>query len=227
MTTSPTLIADSSIGSPPNPPVWDRQLNHHELPAKLRRYRLGLALYIVSIVMLFVGFSSAYVVRRGMPTYDAATGAYSENWEPLKLPVGLLLVNTLLLIGASVAAEIQRRRSLEHANGHESPKSSKLGWIGLSLALSSAFVAGQGMAWNSLRSAGHFANSGPRIAFFYVLTGAHAFHAILGIGLLAWIALRQRYWIGARRHIVADLAAWYLHSMTVMWVYLFCFLLFT
>src|SRR3954470_740752 len=76
---------------------------------RLRRYRLALALWIASIVMLFVGFSSAYVVRRGIPTYETVTGAYSATWEPLPLPIGLLIINTLLLIAASGSIELARR----------------------------------------------------------------------------------------------------------------------
>jgi hypothetical protein len=30
----------------------------------------------------------------------------------------------------------------------------------------------------------------------------------------------------ARWRIAVDLTAWYLHSMTLLWIYLFCFLLF-
>src|SRR5437868_13701855 len=107
---SPISAADSGGGTPTflSPPIG---CDEAEFPILLRRYRLGLALFVAAIGMLFVGFSSAYVVRRGIPTYDPGTGAYSAVWEPLRLPVALLLLNSCFLVGASGAIEILRRRT--------------------------------------------------------------------------------------------------------------------
>ena len=218
-------ILDSRSGPPPDELFVHLRLDRHDLPKILRRYRLGLALSIASVVMLFVGFSSAYIVRRGISTYEAATGAYSSSWEPLKLPVALLLVNTLLLVGASIAMEIARRKSQVSAFSREREKHGGSGWISFSLLLSLGFVMGQGIAWRRLRLTGLFMSSGPQTAFFYVLTGTHALHAVLGIALLAWIAVRQRHWLPIRQYVAVDLTAWYLHSMTVLWIYLFCFVM--
>jgi cytochrome c oxidase subunit 3 len=94
------------------------------------------------------------------------------------------------------------------------------------LSLASAFVVGQGIAWHSLRSDGHFLVSGARTAFFYVLSGTHAFHAILGTALMTWIVLRQGRWFPASRFLAVDLTAWYLHATTALWICLFAFLMF-
>ena len=112
---SPVSTADMGGGTPSHfgPAIG---CNQAEFPALLRRYRLGLALFVAAVAMLFVGFSSAYVVRRDIPTYDAGTGAYSTAWEPLRLPVTLLLINTCLLIGASGALEAVRRRARVRRN---------------------------------------------------------------------------------------------------------------
>ena len=195
-------------------------------PARLRRYRLGLALFVSSIAMLFVGFSSAYVVRRGVPSYDTATGAYSLAWEPLQLPIGLLLTNTLLLVGASFAAEFARNaeRSAYISSAIRKDFSPSPRWTWASMLLALGFVGGQVFAWRALHADGHLMSSGARTAFFYVITGAHAFHAALGFLLLAWMVFRARLWSPARRYMATDLTAWYLHSMTTLWIYLFCFL---
>jgi cytochrome c oxidase subunit III len=195
---------------------------------RLRRYRLSLALWVASIVMLFVGFSSAYVVRRGIPTYETATGAYSATWEPLRLPIGLLIVNTVILIAASAAIEMARRSAQRQYDGSpaESVGGSTHLWIHLTLLLGLGFLAGQGFVWIALRSDGHFMTTGARSAFFYVLTGTHALHSILGILAVTWIAIRSRQWPAYKRYLGIDLTAWYLHSMTVLWLYLFGFLIF-
>jgi cytochrome c oxidase subunit 3 len=194
---------------------------------RLRRYRLALALWVASIVMLFVGFSSAYVVRRGIPTYETTTGAYSAMWEPLRLPVGLLIVNTVILIAASVAIEMARQDSRADFDRHaENPAiHSSWMWILLTLLLGLGFLAGQGVVWIALRSDGHFMTTGARSAFFYVLTGTHALHSVMGILAITWIAIRYRQRPAYKWYMGVDLTAWYLHSMTALWLYVFAFLI--
>ena len=57
----------------------------------LRRARLGLAVAIVPIVMLFVSFTSAYIVRQRLPTLDEKTNTYVRDWIPVNLPIALFL----------------------------------------------------------------------------------------------------------------------------------------
>jgi heme/copper-type cytochrome/quinol oxidase subunit 3 len=83
--------------------------------SRLRRARLGLAVAIAPIVMLFVSFTSAYMVRKGLPTLDEKTGTYVRDWTPVNLPIALLLVNTGLLLASSIAAELARRQITRQA----------------------------------------------------------------------------------------------------------------
>jgi cytochrome c oxidase subunit 3 len=193
----------------------------------LHRYRLGLALFIAATAMLFVGFSSAYIVRRDIPTYDAATGTYSTTWEPLRLPVALLLLNTVLLLGASISLEIVRRLSRKASMGSEREQHRvHAALIYSSFSLLLLFIAGQGFVWRVMQHAQALLSTGARTAFFYVLSGTHAFHALIGLVVVGWIALRHDRWPAVRRDIAIDLTAWYLHSMTTLWIYLLCILLF-
>lgn len=214
-----TTVLTDSIGGASTPPGVASFDDDDGFPILLRRYRLGLALFVLAIAMLFIGFSSAYVVRRGIPTYDATTGAYSAAWEPLQLPIALLIFNTAMLVCASLAME-RTRRALQ-----PSRRSASM-WLNVSLLLSVGFIVGQGIAWYVLRSRGHWLISGARTAFFYLLTGTHAVHALAGCLVLVWIAVRHRRWSTSGQHIAVDLSAWYMYSMTVLWIYLFCFLLF-
>ena len=194
----------------------------------LRRYRLGLGLCVCAIVMLFVGLTSAYVVRRGISAYDPASGAYSTAWEPLRLPLALLVVNTLVLIAASITIEVARRasRAVSCAIVPKQEDHAAQVWSVSSLLLLAGFIAGQTVAWQQLRASGELLTSGARPAFFYVLTGTHAAHAVIGLFLVAWIVLSGLTHRSAmRRYIATDLTAWYLHSMTALWIYLFVFLL--
>ena len=193
----------------------------------LRRYRLALALWLCSIGMVFVAFSSAYVVRRGVPTYETETGAYSTHWDTLHAPVSLLLINSLLLAAAAVAMEVARRRSQAAAqeSGQDRARSSSI-WTAASSLLVLGFLGGQALLWSGLERSGESMASGARAAFFYLLTGAHAFNVALGLIVLIWMAIRAKHWSMNKRYFATDLTAWYLHAMAVLWIYLVCFLLF-
>src|SRR5882672_1747650 len=76
---------------------------------RLRRARLGLLVLLVPIFMLFVSFTSAYIVRQGLPTLDPQTNLLVKDWIPIKLPT-LLLVNTFVLLLSSLGMELARRQ---------------------------------------------------------------------------------------------------------------------
>ena len=88
----------------------DGRGNAGDYSRRLRRARLGIVVAITPIVMLFVSFTSAYIVRQGLPTYDEATTSYVRDWLSISLPSGLLMINTVLLVLSSVTIELARRQ---------------------------------------------------------------------------------------------------------------------
>ena len=49
---------------------WRGRQHYPDYGGRLRRARLGLLVALTPIMMLFVAFTSAYVVRQGLPTLD-------------------------------------------------------------------------------------------------------------------------------------------------------------
>src|SRR5260370_31389448 len=78
---------------------------------RLRRARLGLVVGLTGIAMIFISFTSAYVVRQGLPTLDPRTNALLHDWFPVPLP-RLCLLNTGLLLISSLTMELARRQAL-------------------------------------------------------------------------------------------------------------------
>src|SRR5713226_10201222 len=76
---------------------------------RLRRARLGLLVALTPVLMLFVSFTSAYVVRQGLPTLDPRTNTMVHDWIPVALP-RLLLVNTGVLVLSSLFMELALRQ---------------------------------------------------------------------------------------------------------------------
>ena len=82
---------------------------------RLRRTRLGLIVGLVASTMLFVSFTSVYIMRQGLPSLDDRTGAYVSDWLQVNLPTTLLLVNTFLLLLSSITVELARRQIARQA----------------------------------------------------------------------------------------------------------------
>ena len=59
------------------------------------------------------------------------------------------------------------------------------------IALGALFVGLQGVEWVKLLKQGLTLFSSQAGAYFYLLVGAHGLHVIVGLGVLAWAALRM------------------------------------
>lgn len=206
--------------------------NALDFAARLRRARLGLIVALTAVVMIFVSYSSAYVVRQGLPTLDPSTGSLVRDWLPLQLP-NFLLVNTIVLIISTITMELARRQSLREAAaawkisdpGTSQQKADGMPWLALTAILGLSFLAGQWLVWRELAASGFYVATSPSSSFFYLLTGMHGAH-LLG-GILALLAASVAYFLrksADTRGVMVDITAWYWHFMTFLWVYILCLL---
>jgi len=203
--------------------------------ARLRRAQLGLICAIVTVCMIFVSLTSAYVVRRGLPTFDDSSRAYVRDWGSVEVPWLLLGINTVLLLISSLTMEGARRNIARRAAlapvqsipGVSLGEERSFPWLGLTILLGFGFLIGQWIAWGELKGRGFFVNTNPNSSFVYLLTATHAVHLAGGVLALLWAgatSLLRRPVEG--RRIVVDVAAWYWHFMAVLWIYVFALLAF-
>lgn len=203
-----------------------------DYPTRLRRARLGLLVALTPVLMLFVSFTSAYVVRQGLPSLDPRTNQLVHDWIPVKLPA-LLWVNTVVLLLSSVGMELARRQTksaaaavtTEQAGPVAVSAAAKTPWLTMTIALGLLFLLGQWMAWKQLATSGFYVATTPSSSFVYLLTGAHAVHLMGGVVALLvaglFVLLRRPV---TTRSIVVDVAGWYWHFMAALWVYILCLL---
>ncbi|HZU23253.1 MAG TPA: cytochrome c oxidase subunit 3 [Terriglobales bacterium] len=200
---------------------------------RLRRYRLAVGVLLLSVIMIFVALTSAYIVREGMGTFDPTTHSYVYDWKPIPLPNALLLLNTAVLLLSSVTLEMARRNlnaravtaGLTGLPGVAVDPERSAPWLGITLVLGIGFLAGQYMAWRELRQQGLFLATNPSSSFFYVLTGVHAAHLVGGVVALLYAAFAVTLGRSlATRRVVVDAASWYWHFMAVLWIYIFALL---
>jgi len=202
---------------------------------RLRRYRLGLVLGLSSVVMLFVSFTTAYVVRKAGAVWDPAHNDYVSNWVPLDLPVDILLVNTFVLLLSSTTLEMARRRAAEDvalapiANipGIRADCNHSLPWLWTTIVLGLGFLGGQAYAWLLLEHMNRSFALNASSSFFFILTGVHAVHLLGGILALLYAGITS--WLHKppeTRRMVIDVASWYWHFMGILWLYVFGLLYF-
>ena len=199
---------------------------------RLRRARLGLLVGLTGIAMIFISFTSAYVVRQGLPTLDPRSNALLHDWFPVPLP-RLLFINTVVLLISSVTMELARRQTarkvalaqLTSVPGVAVEAKEGISWLALTVVLGLSFLTGQWMAWRELAASGFYIASSPSSSFVYLLTGMHGVHLLGGVVAL----LIAGFTFGLRRttdsqFILVDVTGWYWHFMALLWVYILCLL---
>jgi cytochrome c oxidase subunit III len=190
---------------------------------RLRRARLGLLVALVGIVMVFISFTSAYVVRQGLPTLDPSTNTLVRDWFSVRLP-GLLFLNTIVLVVSSGSMELARRQAVRAVRNEAE---NGVPWLAVTILLGLSFLVGQWTVWQKLAASGLYLSTNPSSSFVYLLTATHAVHLLGGVVALLFAcgAALQRRQVESSA-VIVDAAAWYWHFMAVLWVYIFCLLKF-
>ena len=237
-TYTPSTPIDDIGQKPPAPPISGggddgRGGDVPDYGARLRRARLGLLCGIATVGMVFISLTSAYIFRRGLPTFQGETNSYVRDWGSVDLPWVLLGINTLILLVSSITMELARRKAARQAAlapltsipGISLGDEKNFPWLGITVVLGFAFLVGQGLAWGVLHNRGFFVSTNPSSSFAFLLTIAHAVHLSGGMIALLWASSASLLHkpVEARR-IAIDITAWYWHFMAVLWIYIFALL---
>jgi len=164
---------------------------------------------IVSILMLFAGLTSAYIVRQA-----------EGDWLLFELPK-MFYLSTVIIIISSISmnyALISAKR-----NNFSNIKIA----LALTLLLGLGFVLSQFMAWKALVGQEVFLVGNVSGSFLYVLSGLHLAHLAGGIISLSVVlsgALKEQY--NSENKLGLELCSIYWHFLDVLWVYLFLFFVF-
>lgn len=174
--------------------------------------RIGVLLFIVSEVMFFVAFFWAFFHSSFNPSPVIGgvwPPAFLATLDPWKIP----LLNTILLLssGACVTAA---HHGIVYGN-----KKFSLIFLGLTVLLAAIFTALQGYEYNT---ASFTIADGIYGSTFYMATGFHGFHVIVGTIFLTVCLMRLYFNHFTREHHFGfEAAAWYWHFVDVVWLFLF------
>ncbi|MBC6983491.1 cytochrome c oxidase subunit 3 [Caulobacter sp. 17J80-11] len=195
--------------------------------------RYGMVLFIASEVMFFVAwfwiffemaifhhsrtFSAIEEVRTAWSTWPPAG---VETLDPFHLP----LVNTIILLLSGTTVTWAH-----HALQHGDTKGAKTGLL-LTVLLGLLFTSVQAYEYGHIIHEKLFfsenaANSGLYGSAFFMATGFHGFHVVVGTLFLIVCLLRLMAGnMTPQKHFGFEAAAWYWHFVDVVWLFLFAFI---
>lgn len=178
--------------------------------SKIDSKKLALLIGCASIVMMFAGLTSAYIVRRA-----------GGNWLEFRLP-NIFFINTIVMLLSSVAIH---SAYIAFKKGNEVLYK---GLLVLSFILGLAFVVLQYQGWLDLTAIGVELTGNPAGSFIYVISGVHAAHVLGGLAaiLVAMIqAFSLKYKVTKKRKLRFELTLIYWHFVDFLWIYLLIFFL--
>ncbi|MBD3626595.1 cytochrome c oxidase subunit 3 [Cyclobacterium sp.] len=179
-----------------------------EQPLSMHPKKFALWLFIVSVVMIFAGMTSAYIVRQS-----------EGNWLEFDLPnvfwysSAIIVLSSISLHWAYLSARKDDFNTL------------KIGLI-ITTILGLGFLIGQWYSWVALVAQDVYFVGNPAGSFMYVFTGLHGIHLVSGVIFLIIVlisALRNK--IHSQNLSQLDMCVTYWHFLGGLWLYLFMFLL--
>ena len=188
----------------------------YHTPVVQLHMRYGMILFIASEVMFFVGWFWAWFDFALFPS--ALSDVVGGQFPPVAIeevldPFGLPLLNTLILLCSGTTVTWAH-----HALIHGDREGLKKG-LWATIILGALFTAIQAYEYAVAPFAfgGNTYSSG-----FYMATGFHGFHVLVGtIFLIVCLFRAYKGHFTPRQHFGFEAAAWYWHFVDVVWLFLF------
>lgn len=184
----------------------------HHTPVVQKGLRYGMILFIVSEVFFFSGFFWAFYHSSLAPTPEL--GGY---WPPAGIiplnPLEVPLLNTSVLLASGVSITWAHHSLMEGTRKH---------------IIQALFITiCLGLYFTLLQASEYYETSftisdGVYGSTFFIATGFHGLHVIIGSTFLIVCLLRQlKFHFTSNHHFGFEAAAWYWHFVDVVWLFLY------
>ena len=197
---------------------------------------LGMWLFLLTEIMFFGGLFTGYTVYRVWYPAAFAAGSHELDIRLGAFNTGVLIFSSLTMAMAVHAAQLGKRNKV-------------IVFLALTLLLGCVFLGvkvveyGEKGVFPGLMEAKHhllpgpgfhfethdpqFAHASPQhvqlfFSFYFVMTGMHAVHMVVGAGLLSWLiwaAYRHRF--SAGYYTPVEMIGLYWHFVDIVWIFLF------
>jgi cytochrome c oxidase subunit 3 len=213
-------VRGSLVAHSGGPPAFAHQFD--SLAQQKEAATLGMWIFLVTEVLFFGGLFLAYAIYRGL--YPQAFAAASETLDLVLggINTAVLITSSLTMALAIHAMETNERKVV-------------LIFLLLTLALGAVFLGIKGIEYAHKFAEGHVpgrlfhfdrpeysAQAQIFFSLYFVMTGLHALHMVIGLGVVAWMM----WWTWSGRLTPEysnplDVTGLYWHFVDIVWIFLF------
>ncbi|HEX7972904.1 MAG TPA: cytochrome c oxidase subunit 3 family protein [Anaerolineales bacterium] len=190
-------------------------------PDSLEISSLGMWLFLATEVMFFGAVFTAYMIYRGIYPQVFAEASSRLNLGLGSANTAVLLTSSLAMALAVHAAQLGKRKTL-------------IFFLLATILLGLAFLGVKGAEWaqefqERLYPGGQFVYTGANpdqaklfFSLYFTLTGLHAVHMIIGIGLLAaLVVLAWRRRFSSSYYTPVEIVGLFWHFIDIVWIFIF------
>ena len=172
--------------------------------------KFGMITFLASEAMLFAGLISAYLI-----SWISAGAQYRPEWVEHSWPIALTGFNTVLLVTSSATLWWAEKNVLKNKP--------IVFALFLTVLLGAIFVGIQTKEWLELKHESlWWGSAGTYSSNFFLLTGFHGLHVVIGVILLACTLLGAMMGkFTPHRHTLMTCASLYWHFVDVVWLVVF------
>lgn len=177
---------------------------------KIHPHKFTLWVGLGSIIMMFAGLTSAYIVKGSQP-----------EWATVEIPQ-VFYYSTAVILASSITIQM----ALKSFKERSMMQYRRL--ITVTAFLGALFIALQLIGFNQLWNRGINLRGSGAGQFLYIIFGLHVLH-VLG-GVLTLLVMFIRAYSSKMRNynpVTIELASTYWHFVDLLWIYLFVFFLWT
>lgn len=177
--------------------------------------KFGIILFIISEIFFFLSFFWAFFHRRLSPNIEIGSIWPPKNISPFN-PFEIPLLNTTILISSGISISWSHHRIIN--NNFKEAFNSLI--ITIILGVTFTFL----QSWEYIEAQFSIRD---RIfgSTFFITTGFHGIHVIIGTSFLIISILRiNKNLISSSHHFGFEAAAWYWHFVDVVWLFLYTFI---
>ncbi|WP_406685018.1 cytochrome c oxidase subunit 3 [Seonamhaeicola sp. MEBiC1930] len=180
---------------------------------KARAKKMMLWFGIISLIMSFMGWTSAFLVSKSRP-----------DWlKDFQLPDAFITSTVLIIISSFTF--IAAKKALKQGSSQGTSL-----WLLTTLILGVAFIVFQLRGFNEIINMGYHLTgptSNVKVSYIYLIAVVHILHVVAGLICLLVVIynhFKQKYF--PENLLGFELAATFWHFVDILWVYLFLFLYF-
>lgn len=173
---------------------------------KIHPHKFSLWVALVSIIMMFAGLTSAYIVKSNL-----------AGWINIEIPK-IFWVSTAIILCSSLTMQLALRSFKQREMQHYRI------WLAITLVLGIVFIVCQFIGFTTMWQHGVLFQGASAGQFLYVIAGLHALHILGGVIALLVMVLKSYFGkVKSYNSVPVEVMATYWHFVDILWIYLLVF----